>query len=348
MYKDKLNYKLLNLLIIAAIFYIAIMTSNYWAAVILKAFKLVLPFIIAFIISYALYPLVRLLERKGVNKKLATTTVVLGVLFIIIGLVSLTVPLLYDQLINLSNNIRALIIDLSTKFGIDISQYQDQINASLNTVISGLGTYISTGFWNVVTRTADFFTKIIIVAIVSVYFLSDMENIRNNIKIYIKKKRRKLFKLLKEIDNELGNWLEGLLIFMIVQFFEYSFLFWIVGHPNWLLLGLLASLTTVIPYFGGWITNIIAVILASVVSTKLFIATLVICLIFPNIDGYIISPNIYGKKTNVKPLWTIFAVAVMGGLFGIFGILISLPTFLILRSVYKYIKEEDILKLEVK
>ena len=47
MYKDKLNYKLLNILIAAGIFYIAIMTSNYWFAVIMKAFKLVLLFFYA-------------------------------------------------------------------------------------------------------------------------------------------------------------------------------------------------------------------------------------------------------------------------------------------------------------
>ena len=62
---------------------------------------------------------------------------------------------------------------------------------------------------------------------------------------------------------------------MIIQFFEYSILFFVVGHPNWLILGILACITTVIPYFGGLITNIIAIVLASVVSTKLVILTIV-------------------------------------------------------------------------
>ena len=173
-----------------------------------------------------------------------------------------------------------------------------------------------------------------------------MDHIRSSFKNYMMSRNKKAFKLFKDIDSELGHYLEGLLIFMVIQFFEYSFLFWLVGHPNWLLLGLLASLTTVIPYFGGWITNIIAVILASVVSTKLFIATLIICLIFPNVDGYFISPHVYGKTNNVKPLWSIFAVVVMSGLFGWFGIVIALPTFLTISCIYKFAKEEDLLKLK--
>ena len=175
-----------------------------------------------------------------------------------------------------------------------------------------------------------------------------MEKIRKGIKLFLKKQNKRAYKLIKNIDNELGNWLQGLTIFMIIQFFEYSFLFWIVGHPNWLLLGLLASFTTVIPYFGGWITNIIAVILASVVSPKLFIATLIICFIFPNIDGYIISPRVYGKTNNVKPLWSIFAVTVMGGTLGLFGILFALPTYLVLNCIFQFFKEDIKEKIETK
>ena len=127
---------------------------------------------------------------------------------------------------------------------------------------------------------------------------------------------------------------------MVIQLFEYCFLFFIVGHPNWLLLGILASITTVIPYFGGLITNIIAVILASVVSTPVFIATLVICLVFPNIDGYVISPRVYGKTNNINPLWTIFSVFVGGALFGFFGILIALPAYIVINRTYHFFEDD--------
>jgi len=88
---------------------------------------------------------------------------------------------------------------------------------------------------------------------------------------------------------------------MIIQLFEYSLLFFIVGHPNWLILGILACLTTIIPYFGGVLTNIIAILTATVISTPLTIATIVICLIFPQLDGYVISPHVYGKTNDINP-----------------------------------------------
>ena len=331
---------------LCTIIYLGIVTFDYWTGLITRIFKLVLPFLIAFIIAYALSPIVRKIESKGVRKNLAIAIVVFVIIGILVGLVSLTIPLIYEQLISLSKNIGTLINDMSNIFDADIDKYQSTINGYLNSAISSIGSYISNGLFDFVSQSVSFLSKFIIILKIFIvfaafiYFLIDMDNIRNTVKVFFKKHNRKAFKLIKNIDNELGHYLEGLTIFMIIQFFEYSFLFWIVGHPNWILLGILASFTTVIPYFGGWITNIIAVILASVVSPNLFVATLVICFIFPNIDGYIISPRVYGKTNNVKPLWSIFAVTVMGGLLGLFGILFALPTYLVLNCIYQFFKED--------
>ena len=69
-------------------------------------------------------------------------------------------------------------------------------------------------------------------------------------------------------------------------------------NPNFLILGLLAAITTIIPYFGAFIVDVLALLIASVISTKLFVLTLIVVLICPQIDGYIIGPKIYGK-TNI-------------------------------------------------
>lgn len=348
MYKDRLNYKLLNILILLTIIYLGISTFDYWVGFITKVYNLTFPFIIAFIIAYALSPIVRKIEKKGVRKNLAVGIIVVVVVAIFATLIGITIPIIYEQLIVLSKNIGTIVNDLSKTFNIDIAEYQSTISNYLNQIIVDMGKYVSDGLFNIISQSINFFAKFIIVFIVTIYFLAEMENIRNGIKYFLKKQNKKAYKLIKNIDHELGHWLEGLCIFMIIQLIEYSLLFWIVGHPNWLLLGLLACLTTVIPYFGGWITNIVAVILASAISTKLFVATLIICFIFPNIDGYIISPKVYGKTNNIKPLWTIFAVTVMGGLLGWFGILFSLPTYLVINCIFKFFKEDIKEKIEAK
>lgn len=340
MFKDKLNFKLLNFLILLVIVYIAINTNSWWGSIFGKIITIILPFAISFAIAYALYPLVRKLQNKGVRKSLAVTLVVVLGSFFIFGLVAITVPLVYDQLITLSRLIAEVMSDLSNKFALDLGGFEDAVMGILNDIISGIGKYLSSGTISFVGKSVDFITKFIIVYIVSIYFLAGMDEIRANVKRMLKSKSNKSFSYVKALDKDLGQYLQGLVIFMVIQLFEYCFLFWVVGHPNWLLLGILASVTTVVPYFGGLITNIIAVILASVVSTPVFIATLVICIICPNLDSYVISPRVYGKTNNISPLWTIFAVFVGGVLLGFIGILIALPAYIIIRRTYHFYKED--------
>lgn len=340
MFQNKLNYKLLNVLIIALIIFLGLITFNYWGGILSKVVAILMPFLIGFAIAYALYPAVKKLEEKGVRKNIAVTVIVAFIAVIIVGILWMTVHLFYDQLVTLSSVIGDVLTDFSDKFSVNLGDFRDTVNNIMNNAIKGVGEYVSNGTVNIVSKSLDVFTQGIIVAIVSIYFLSDMDNIRFNIKNFLKNGNKKHYELVKTMDRELGRYLSGLAIFMFIQFVEYSLLFLVVGHPNWLLLGLLACITTVIPYFGGLFTNLVAVVLASVVSFPLFIATVIICLVFPNIDGYIISPKVYGKTNNINPLWTIFAVFAGGVLYGFMGIVIALPLYILLRCIFNFYKKD--------
>lgn len=344
MFKDKMNFKLLNILMFAALIYLGILTFNVWGSILSKIFAIILPFIIAFSIAYAFYPLVRKLKKKGLSNSLAVTIVAGTVILIMIVLILITVPLVYDQLILLSQSITEVMADLSEKLKINFGDFQNSISTIMDNVIQSAGRYLSDGTFNFVGKAVDFMSNAIIILILSVYFLADMEKIRREVNNLLSrgasKRRKRAYEYVKALDKELGQYLTGLALFIGIQFVEYSLIFLIIGHPNWLLLGILASITTVIPYFGGLITNIVAVILASVVSTPLFIATLIVCLVFPNIDGYIISPKVYGRTNNVNAMWTIFAVVVGGTLFGIPGIMISLPVYIALNCTYKFFRKD--------
>ena len=348
MFKDKLNYKLLNILILGGIIYLCLITSHYWLGVITKIFSIIAPFIVAFAISYSLYPMVRKLRKKGLSNKLAVTLVSVIILLIIGIVIGITVPLLYNQLITLSQSIGQVLTDISSKFEVNLGDFKSTVQSMLNSLIETVGNYVTDGVPDFFNNSIGFVSNAIIVLILSIYFLGDMEKIRGEVKKLLlrNKNKRKFYNYVRAVDKELEQYLYGLVLFMGVQLVEYSFLFGVIGHPNWLLLGILACITTIIPYFGGLFTNIIAVILASVKSFPLFIATLVICLIFPNIDGYVISPKIYGKTNNINPIWTIFAVVVGGSLFGIVGIAISLPLYIIIRCTYNFYKEDILDKIE--
>ncbi len=336
---NKINYRLVNALLVMAIIYIIVATSHYWSGIIFKIVDIILPFFFAFVIAYILHPFVKKLEEKGVRRPLALVFVVFIVLGLLVGLLSLTLPSIYEQLVSFTKNITQAIGDISGRFDVNLGDFKETIVDALNQAISNLGTYISTGTIDILGKSVNFLANAMIIFIIGVYLLVDMDKIRAFVKKYLKPRKRE-YQYVKTIDHEMGAYLHGLAIYMFVQLIEYSFLFWVVGHPSWLLLGLLASITTVIPYFGGICTNIIAVITASVISTKLFIATLIITLIFPNIDSYVISPHIYGKTNNVNPLFVIFTALVCSRIFGFWGIMIGLPVYLIIRTTWIFFHQD--------
>ena len=340
MYKNRINYKLLNFLILMGLLYIIVTNIGTWFNIFLSIISICMPFIIAFAIAYALNPIVRKLVSKGVRKSLAVTIVVVAVTAIIITLLVITLPLLYNQLVMFATNFGKVIEDVGDKFNINLSFIADSSEGYLNDIINSLGNFLKDGSIDIVGKTASFLGKLVICYVVSIYFLAYMDNIRRAIGDFLKQVKYKYFRYVKALDTELSNYLKGLLTFMVIQFFEYSIVFLIVGHPNWFLFGVLASLTTVIPYFGGLITNLLALLTASVISPTLFIATLVICLIFPQLDGYVISPRVYGKTNNVNPLITIMMVSIGGTVGGPLGIIIALPVYILISASYRFFKND--------
>ncbi|MBQ2639373.1 MAG: AI-2E family transporter [Bacilli bacterium] len=340
MSKNKINYSLINITALMLLLYIGFNNINLWIKVASKIISLLGPFIIGFVFAYALNPVVRYLESKGVRRWIALVSVILFLVLAVLGLLIITLPMLYDQVSSFAKYIIEVIENIGNRFNLNLGGFEIKIADYFNEIVKYIGSATSSGVMNIISTSLTLIGKIILGFVGFIYFLIDMDKIKEGFKNILLSISKKTYNYFKTLDVEIGNYIKGLGIFMVIQFFEYSFLFFIVGHPNWLVLGLLACVTTVIPYFGGLITNLIAIVTASLISTKLVIFTIIICLIFPQLDGYIISPKIYGKTNNVNPLITIMVVSVGGSLMGVVGIIAALPIYLLIRSTYLFFKKD--------
>ena len=339
MFNNKINYTIINLAALMLLLYIGVSNINLWWGILLKCFSVLSPFIVGFVFAYAFTPLVRWLQKKGLNKTLSILTVVIGLVLIVVGVISITLPMLYDQLSLFIKMVLQVFDKFSLRFDVNVGTFEIKLTDFLNDTLKDIGAITSSTTIDFMNKSFSFISKFIVGFVGFIYFLVDMDAIRKSVKSFLKKKKKYL-DYVSLMDKEITNYLKGLGLFMVIQLIEYSFLFFIIGHPNWLILGILACLTTIIPYFGGLITNIIAIIMASVVSLPLVIMTSIICLIFPQVDGYLISPKVYGKTNNVNPLITIMAVSIGGTLAGPIGIIIALPCYLIIRTTYNFFKKD--------
>ncbi len=337
---NKINYKLVNILLVTSIVAVIYLISGFWVGLLNKLFAILLPFIIGFAIAYALFPLKKKLMENGISSILSVVIIyfILFGFLVLMGII--VIPMFYDQLILFLSNISAVVTDLSSKFELDLGFLQASLKDISADVIKDVGGHISNGAISILNSSISFLTNFIVVIIVSVYFLLDMENIRRGIILRLKKYKNRSYSYVKTLDCEVTNYFSGLLKTIIIQFFEYTIVFLLIGHPNWLVLGILAAVTTIIPYFGGLLTNILALVISSVISTKMFILTLLVCLICPNIDGYIIGPKVYGQTNKLHPLVIIFAVFAGGVIGGVWGIAVSLPVAIILIATIKFFRKD--------
>lgn len=335
-----MNYKLLNLLMIVVIICLLYLIKGLWIGILEKIIAILLPFLVAFAVAYAIYPYSKKLQNYGIPKWLSMVIIY----FILLGfliIMGITIfPLLYDQIVLFLSNISAVITDISSKYEIDLGILQKSISSISTDILKNLGTYISDGAINILNASISVITNLIIIAAVSVYFLWDMDKVRKELKTRLQRTNKRMYKYIKCLDGEINNYFNGLLKTILIQFIEYTIVFKLIGHPNYLILSILAAVTTIIPYFGGLLVNILAVIIASVVSTKLLILTILVCIICPNIDGYIIGPKVYGKTNQLPALVNIFAVFAGGILGGFWGIVISLPVAIIIISTIRFFRKD--------
>lgn len=341
----KLNYKLLNILLILGICFLFYNTIGLWKYVIDKVIAIVSPFIISFVIAYALFPFLKKLQDKGVRKPLAVCLILVCIIGFLIILISLLIPIIVEQMGAFSSMLLSFLQNISSKYNIDLNYIQENIT-DINAIVNNYGKPISDFSFGFISKLTGFLSKFVICFITSIYFLIGMDDIRLRFKKYLKRKKKRTFNYFKRLDHEVSQYFVGLEKFIVIQFIEYTIIFFIIGHPYYLLLGVLCAVTTVIPYFGGIFSNIIACITAFFISTKLFILTLIVTIIFPNVDGYIISPRVYGKTNNVPALATIFAVFAGGILYGVVGIIIALPVTIILIATYRFYEDDISDKIE--
>lgn len=340
MLKNKINYKLINLALVTLIIYLMYRTGYLWMGVTNTILKILGPFFFAFAVAYALYPFLRYLRSKNIPKSISIFIViglVLGILAITIGLIA---PLLFHQLSSLFNNIIAFLKELSLNFDINIGSLQTNLSESFNEIIKSLSKYLSDGAVNLIGISLNAVSVTVISFSAAIYFLIDMDRIRLTTKKYLKKHSKKMYRYVRLLDHEMKNYFDGFFKIVFITLVEYTITFYIIGHPNALLLGFLAAVATLIPYFGGMITNCIACITAFVISPSLFIRTVIAFFILSNVDGYVINPFVYGKTNQVHPIIVIMSVFAGGILWGVLGIIVSLPVAIILITTVKYFKDD--------
>lgn len=338
--------KLIKIALILLIIFLIILTSSFWGKILSIMKVVLLPFLIGFIIAYIIHPLVSLLERKRISRKLSVPIIIILVVALFLWLIITLFPLIYQDSINFINAIG----DAINKIYIWYSEFSENPSEMLqlfsSQVVALINDYkswfpnLTTMLPQLITNLFSFLTNAALAVIVAIYVLFDYERIRDSILKIAKGVHPDLPEYILGVDGKVSVYIRAIVILMVIKFFEYGLLYYLVGHRYWIIMAFLTSIGLLVPYFGAMLANIIGVLTALSLRPANIIILIAAMCILSTIDAYVISPIVHSRKSEVKPLWTLFSVFFGGIVFGPFGIMIAVPGYMSIREVIRIYRQK--------
>ena len=125
---------------------------------------------------------------------------------------------------------------------------------------------------------------------------------------------------------------------IIIGIINYIFMA-VIHMPYALLISVVVGVTNVIPFFGPFIGAIPSIVLLLLISPIMALQFAIWILVLQQVDGNIIGPKILGQTTGLPSFWVLFSILLFGGLFGIVGMIIAVPTWAIIYRTISRVSE---------
>lgn len=192
-------------------------------------------------------------------------------------------------------------------------------------------------------------TNLVLGFIISIYVLVDKEKFRAQSKMMAysllpTKVANTIISLFARINHLMKRYLAGQVLEATIVGIAFLVVLMIMKVEYAGLMAFILGFTNMIPWIGPWIGSIpagIIILFQSPIKTVWFaIAVLVI----QQIDGNILAPRIHGDSMGVSAFWILFALLIGGAMFGVPGMLIGVPFFVLIYSIVREFVQDQLSK----
>ncbi len=337
---------------------------NSIIGVIKTAWTALTPFVIGFVIAYIFNMPCKKLDaglkksKYGILNRNSKAISIVSVYFIaallLIIVIRSIVPALYKNIVDLYYNVpkyfdEAISALVKWQQKHDITLFEvDKLTATnaFNNILSGIDITQFSKYAQGVVKITSGAVNIMIGVIASVYMLIEKERIIAGCKrlvrlIFKEETAEKFIKDVTKINDIFSKYIFCLLLDAVMMTVLATIILSLLRVKYAIILGALIGVCNLIPYFGAMIGGVSSVLITLITGglLKAVWAAIAIALL-QQVDGNIIGPKIMGNVLNISPLWIIFAVTLGGGLFGIGGMVISVPIFMVLKMIFAEIVEQ--------
>ncbi|MGZ0211327.1 MAG: AI-2E family transporter [Actinomycetales bacterium] len=294
----------------------------------------------ALFLALGLDPVVTWLENKKFPRWTAILTVLVGVLGVFTGLIFAIVPVIAEQVSNAVKATPRLVtafFDGTVRESVEAAfpwlDVQDLLDGFNSWVAELDFTTIGGGFFAVGIGIATGITGAIIVLILTIYFVSSLNNIKSGIyQLVPSTKRAKFIDLAEQVSAAVGRYVIGqgslALVNGVLSFIVLTLIFPAFGLPvkYSALLAFIAFLGSLIPLVGTLSGSVVITLLVLLFNgSPSVIAVGIYYLIYMQVEAYVLNPRIMNKAVKIPGALVVIAALAGGTLLGILGALVAIP-----------------------
>nr|WP_300002352.1 AI-2E family transporter [Tissierella sp.] len=307
--------------------------------------------LISIILAYAINPLVNKLEDKGIKR-------LYGVLIIYLSIVAIFFILAFLIIPKSGREIKRLVTDLPMYFD-QLSDLVDNIYSKYSSTLGGLPPIFQgiedliidntakiekmvvqglTTFFSAIIGMSSKIINIILTPILTLYFLVDKDKFVKMIKGWIPLKHRdEIISLASTIDHSLSKFIRGRMLMSLYVGVFTSIMLLIFGVDFAIVIGFITGLFDIVPYIGPMMGYIPAMFFALIESPIKAVWVSFLFIFIQWAENNILAPKIIGENMGINPLVILLSIIIGGGIFGVFGMIISVPLVAVLKIIYEFI-----------
>ena len=322
-----------------------------------------LPFLIAWLFCYLVYPIVKFFQyRLGLkNRLLSIAVVLLLIVALLVGICLLVIPPVVQEFVTL----KEFVFNYITS-GVDNATIPDVVNEFVHKHIDmvAVESYFSVErigdlargalpkIWNVLSQSFSLMWGLVAAFMVLVYILfilKDYELLaRGWISLIPEKYRDRVVRLAEDVEDSMSDYFRGQSLVALCVGILFSIGFAIIDFPLAIGFGLFVGLLNIVPYLQT-VALVPTVFLALVKAANtggnfwwILAAAGIVFLVVQAIQETILIPRIMNKVTGLNPAVILLSLSVWGSLLGLVGMIIALPaTSLILSYYRRFLRKQE-------
>ena len=273
------------------------------------------------------------LARKGLSRVWATLAVLAALVALLPLSVRLVAPIiagqvrrLADDLPEILNEVSVLVNEFQGALGLGaagVDLYPGQLPEA---VLGYLSNVSLATVANVGSSAAGVLSLSVVVLLVGVYSVMRPAPLVNGfVSMFPAEQRGRVRGLLQKIYLTVQHWLLGQLVDMAILGVLSAVALTLIGVPFPILLGLITAVMSFVPYVGAVASVVPPVLLALSINPLDAVWVVLAYLLIQQVESDLIYPLVMSRAVELHPAVVIFAIFLMGLLFGVLGFVLAVP-----------------------